>query len=71
MLAMNESAMAQMETDHLLAALEAEGHLTPAEKELARRLNELAGQETPEEVEARLEKSYENAAPRGMSYCWQ
>ena len=61
MLAMNQSAMAQMETDHLLAALEAEGHITPAEKELARRLNGLAGQETPDEVEARLERSYESA----------
>lgn len=51
MLAMNQSAMAQMETDHLLAALEAEGHITPAEKELARRLRELE-----EEHEAALEQ---------------
>lgn len=58
---MNQSAMAQMETDHLLAALEAEGPLTPAEKVLAWRLEALAGRETPEEVEARLEKEYESA----------
>lgn len=61
MLAMNQSAMARMDTGHLLAALEAEGHITPAEKELARRLDELAAQETGEETAARLEKSYERA----------
>lgn len=59
--AMNQSAMTQMETAHLLAALEAEGHITPAEKELARRLEALSEQETPKAVEARLEKEYESA----------
>lgn len=61
MLAMNEALMSEMDTPHLLAALEAEGPLTPAEKVLAWRLEALAGQETPEEVEARLEKEYESA----------
>lgn len=41
MLAMNAAAMAALETPHLLAALEAEGYLTPAEAELARRLETL------------------------------
>lgn len=41
MLAMDAQTMAGMETSHLLDALEAEGHLTPAEKELAKRLDAL------------------------------
>lgn len=53
--------MERMETSHLLASLEAEGHLTPAEKELAKRLDDLVGEETAEEVESRLEKTYESA----------
>ena len=57
MLAMTPALLERMETPHLLAALEAEGPLTPAEKELAKRLS--AFEETPEEVEARLEESYE------------
>ena len=61
MLAMNENLMGCMETPHLLAALEAEGHLPPAEKVLAWRLESLIEQETGEEAEARLEKSYESA----------
>lgn len=51
--------MERMETPHLLAALEAEGPLTPAERELARRLAEF--EETPEQVEARLDRYYESA----------
>lgn len=61
MLAMNIRLMELMETPHLIAALEAEGPLTPAEKELTRRLDDLAGRETGEEAETRLEKSYESA----------
>ena len=61
MLAMNPYLMEQMETRHLLAALAAEGPLTPAEKELSRRLDELVGEETSEEIEHRLEKTYERA----------
>lgn len=61
MLAMNEALVGEMDTPHLLAALEAEGPLTPAEKVLAWRLNGLAGQETPKAIEARLEKEYESA----------
>ena len=61
MLAMNPQLLAQMETRHLLNSLFAEGHLTPAEIELSRRLEVLAGNETPEEVEERLEKAYESA----------
>ena len=61
MLAMNPYLMEQMETCHLLAALAAEGPLTPAEKELSRRLDELVGEETSEEIECRLEKTYESA----------
>lgn len=41
MLAMNEALMGEMDTPHLLAALEAEGPLTPAEKVLAWRLEAL------------------------------
>lgn len=43
MLAMNEALMGEMDTPHLLAALEAEGPLTPAEKVLAWRLEALMG----------------------------
>ena len=58
---MNPQLLAQMETDHLLSSLAAEGPLTPAEIELSRRLEELVSTETPEEVESRLEKTYESA----------
>lgn len=61
MLAMNPQLLAQMETRHLLSSLAAEGPLTPAEIELSRRLEELAGNETSEEIEERLEKTYESA----------
>lgn len=61
MLAMNANLMARMETPHLLASLEAEGPLTPAERELSRRLEVLSEQETGKEAEARLEKRYESA----------
>lgn len=60
MLALNPALLSQLDDAHLCAALAAEGHLTPAERELAKRLDVLAGQETPEEIEARLEKSYKS-----------
>lgn len=53
--------MEQMGTGHLLSALEAEGYETPAEKELARRLDTLFKKETEEEMSERFEKSYESA----------
>ncbi|MBK6587890.1 MAG: hypothetical protein IPG22_06200 [Acidobacteria bacterium] len=55
---MNPFLMERMDSPHLLAALETEGHLTPAEKELAKRLGDLVGEETAEEIESRLEKTY-------------
>lgn len=61
MLAMNPSLMRGMPTGHLIASLEAQGWLTPAEAELARRLEDLYGREDPEKVEARLEKAHERA----------
>lgn len=61
MLALNPPLLAQMDAAHLLSSLAAEGPLTPAEIELSRRLEELHGSETPEEIEARLEKTYESA----------
>ena len=61
MLALNPHLMEQMETRHLLSSLAAEGPLTPAERELSRRLEGLVGEETPEEIESRLEKTYESA----------
>ena len=61
MLALNPHLLAQMDTGHLLSALAAEGPLTPAEIELSRRLEALYGKETPEEIEARLERTYESA----------
>lgn len=59
MLAMNPFLLSLLDTPHLLSALEAEGHLTPAEKELVSRLGVLSEQETFEEYSARLEKEYE------------
>lgn len=55
------SLMRAMSDGHLIAALEAEGPLTPAEAELCKRLGRYAEQEPAEEVEARLERSYEAA----------
>lgn len=61
MLAFNPFLMAEMQTPHLVAALESEGFTTPAERELCFRLGDLAAQESPEDVEARLERTYEIA----------
>lgn len=60
-LALNPHLLAQMDTAHLLASLAAEGPLTPAEIELSRRLEALCEEETSEEIEARLEKTYASA----------
>ena len=63
MLTLQPSLMANMEHDHLIRSLECEPQImrTPVEMELMRRLDELVGKETPEEVESRLEKTYESA----------
>ena len=63
MLTLQPSLMANMEDDHLIRSLECEPSImrTPVELELMRRLDELVGKETPEEVESRLEKTYESA----------
>ena len=63
MLTLQPSLMANMENDHLIRSLECEPQImrTPVELELMRRLDELVGKETPEEVESRLEKTYESA----------
>ena len=63
MLILNPGLMANMEDDHLIRSLECEPSImrTPVELELMRRLDELVGKETPEEVESRLEKTYESA----------
>lgn len=56
--------MRQMGDEHLVAALEAEANplvQTDAEIELLRRFAEVAGVEDAEEVEARVERSYESA----------
>lgn len=63
MLILNPGLMANMDDGHLLRSLECEAAImrTPVELELMRRLDELVGKETPEEVESRLEKTYESA----------
>ena len=63
MLTLQPSLMANMGHDHLIRSLECEPQImrTPVELELMRRLDELVGKETPEEVESRLEKTYESA----------
>ena len=63
MLILNPGLMANMDDGHLLRSLECEAAImrTPVEMELMRRLDELVGKETPEEVESRLEKTYESA----------
>ena len=63
MLTLQPSLMATMGHDHLIRSLECEPQImrTPVELELMRRLDELVGKETPEEVESRLEKTYESA----------
>ena len=63
MLILNPGLMANMDDGHLLRSLECEPSImrTPVELELMRRLDELVGKETPEEVESRLEKTYESA----------
>lgn len=61
MLAMSPSLLEKLETPHLCAALEAEGALTPAERELTQRLRKLSDQESPASIEQRLEKQYESA----------
>lgn len=61
MLAMNPGLLETLDTPHLLAALEAEGPLTPAERELAKRLDALASKETAEEIEAQFNKTFESA----------
>lgn len=63
MLALDCGALRMMDDGHLLAALESESSLmrTPVELELMRRLDALVGTESAEEVEARLEKTYESA----------
>lgn len=63
MLILNPGLMANMDDGHLLRSLECEVAImrTPVELELMRRLDELVGKETPEEVESRLEKTYESA----------
>ena len=63
MLILNPGLMANMDDRHLLRSLECEAAImrTPVEMELMRRLDELVGKETPEEVESRLEKTYESA----------
>ena len=63
MLILNPGLLASMDDGHLLRSLECEQAIlrTPVELELMRRLDELVGKETPEEVESRLEKTYELA----------
>jgi len=63
MLILHPGLMANMDDGHLLRSLECEAAImrTPVEMELMRRLDELVGKETPEEVESRLEKTYESA----------
>lgn len=61
MLSLNPPLLSLMDTPHLISALEAEGPLTSAEKELCARLAILSDQEAPEEVESRLEKAHESA----------
>jgi hypothetical protein len=61
MLQLLPNLMAKMKNDHFLAALDCEPSFarTSVELELMRRLDELAANELPEDIEERLKKTYE------------